>query len=156
MVFAVIAAWRLRGIARGRATQRDAAATAGVLVAALVLAIPALKGASTYVNVTNGVLSQAANLGNLAAPLSHWQVLGVWPSGDFRFPVVTHYRLAFALQGVVIVGALLGAIWLVRRRALRAPASAGEQRADRVDPARTLWSLRGGQGADDRLHPASC
>lgn len=117
VVFAGIAAWRLRGIARGRATQRDAAATAGVVVGALVLAIPALKGASTYVDVTNGVLSQAANLGNLATPLSHWQVLGVWPSGDFRFPVVTHYRLAFALQGVVIVGALLGGIWLVRRRA---------------------------------------
>ena len=63
------------------------------------------------------MLTQQGDLGNLFTPLQGWQVLGTWPSGDFRLPVVTHYRIIYALIGLSLASAVLGALWLVRRRA---------------------------------------
>src|SRR5262249_37959660 len=53
---------------------------------------------------------------NLSEPLQKWEVFGIWPSGDFRFPVITHYRITYALIGIAVASACLGALWVWHRR----------------------------------------
>lgn len=120
-VLVLTAAWRARWVVwrrpAWRPTGRDAAwPAAGILV--LASAAPALRGASTFATVAGNVLSQQNALGNLAAPLKGWQVLGIWPSGDFRYPIASDYQLAYVLMGIALAGAALGVVWLLRRRAL--------------------------------------
>jgi hypothetical protein len=124
-VFLGAAGWRWRRRAGGlparrvprRLTRPMAAwAAAGLLV--IVLASPVIAGAATFANAANTVLGQANVLGNLAAPLSNWQLLGIWPSGDFRYAVLSETRPGYALMGVALAGAVLGVIWMVRRRTL--------------------------------------
>lgn len=121
--FVVISAWRLRKAMTARRAVRASpiprwqlAAGALGLVVVVVLAIPIVRSASNFASVATSVLSQKADLGNLAAPLQKWQVLGIWPNGDFRFPTMA-YRNAYVLLGAALVGAVLGLVWMVRRRA---------------------------------------
>ncbi len=86
--------------------------------AAAVLAYPAVKGASTFSQVAGALASASADLGNLVAPLQWWQIVGIWPSGDFRFPPYSHQQVTFALLGVALASGGLGVVWMVRRRAL--------------------------------------
>jgi hypothetical protein len=44
-----------------------------------------------------------------------WEILGIWPNGDFRFPALS-YTNAYVLIGIALVAAVLGAVWLVRHR----------------------------------------
>jgi hypothetical protein len=67
--------------------------------------------------LSQGTSSAAAQLGNLPAPLPKWQILGIWPVGDFRYPGALHYRVTYALLGVVIASGALGTLWMIRRRA---------------------------------------
>lgn len=117
-VFVVIVAWRARHTARRMARRRlviMVAAGAAVLAA---LAAPIIGQASTFFNVASAVLTANSDLGNLVSPLTKWQILGIWPTGDFRMPVVSHYRVVYALLGVAIASAVLGAVWIIRRRSL--------------------------------------
>ena len=91
---------------------------AALVVAVVVLTGPVLLGAKTFLDTANVVLTNNDAFGNLLRPLEWWQVLGVWPKGDYRLPVDSHTQLAFALMGIVIAAAALGAVWAVRRRAL--------------------------------------
>ena len=116
-VFAVLALWRERDTIRRAPKRRLALMSAGSVVALAVIASPIIASARTFFNVATGVLTQTGDLGNLVTPLLRWQILGIWPSGDFRFAVVNHYRVTYALLGVALVSALLGAAWVVRRRA---------------------------------------
>jgi hypothetical protein len=116
-VFAVVAGWRVRHAVRRKPSRRTVAATAGVALILVALAAPIISGATTFVSVANAVLTRQGDLGNLAMPLQKWQILGIWPSGDFRLPVEAHYRIAYALMGVALASAALGAVWTVRRRA---------------------------------------
>jgi hypothetical protein len=116
-VFAVLAAWRERDAVRRAPKRRLALTSAGCVLALAVIAAPIIASARTFFNVATGVLTQTGELGNLVTPLLRWQMLGIWPSGDFRFAVVNHYRVTYALLGVALVSALLGAAWAVRRRA---------------------------------------
>jgi hypothetical protein len=90
------------------------AAAFAVLLAVLIL--PAL--ASGIVPPTTKSLVGSNGEGNLRGPLSAFQALGVWPSGDFRFhpdgTVVTAVLVALALAAAVLG---LWAAW--RRRAER-------------------------------------
>ena len=116
-VFVVVAAWRARLALRRLPARRlalSSAATLGVLAA---VASPIITSAHTFLNVANSVLTQQGDLGNLVAPLVRWQMLGIWPSGDFRFPVVAHYRITYALLGIALGSAVFGTLWLLRRRA---------------------------------------
>jgi hypothetical protein len=116
-VFVVTVAWRSRHAVRGLAGRRLAAGTAvaaGVLAA---LAAPIVGRASTFFQVTSGVLTQKHDLGNLFAPLKGWQILGIWPAGDFRAPLRSP-QVTYVLIGVAIAGAILGVVWMLRRRAL--------------------------------------
>jgi hypothetical protein len=121
-VFAVVAIWRVRDQVGRMDRRRLALATVGGAVIAVAVAAPIISKASTFFSVATGVLSSgtpngAAQLGDLLAPLQRWQILGIWPSGDFRYPLVSNYGAAYALIGIAIASAVLGAIWLVRRRA---------------------------------------
>ena len=116
-VFVAVAAWRARSAVRGVPARRVALASAGLLAAVALIAAPIIASARSFLNVAEAVLTQQGDLGNLVAPLSRWQMLGIWPSGDFRFPVVTHYRITYALLGIALASAVFGAVWLLRRRA---------------------------------------
>lgn len=116
-VFLIVAARRARPYVRRISTRRLAIIAAGALLVIAALAGPIVSRASTFLSVATNVLTQQGNLGNLAGPLQGWQILGIWPSGDFRYPVVTHFRLTYALIGLALASSVLGALWLVRRRA---------------------------------------
>jgi hypothetical protein len=116
-VFAVVLAWRGRRLIRRRPSRRMAAAAGAVVVVLGVIAAPIISRASTFISTAGNVLTQRGDLGNLARALPKWQILGIWPSGDFRQLVEGHERLAYALMGVALASAVLGALWTVRRRA---------------------------------------
>jgi hypothetical protein len=55
-------------------------------------------------------------LGNLGHALSAWQAFGVWPTGDFRLPLLSHVALTYVLIGLNVAAVLVGVIWALRRR----------------------------------------
>ncbi len=115
--FAVVAGWRTREAIR-RVPKRRLALISGACAAVLAaIASPIIATAQTSFNVVSAQLSESGDLGNLVTPLVKWQLLGIWPSGDFRFPVMAHYRVTYALLGIAIASAVLGALWALRRRA---------------------------------------
>ncbi len=123
-VFAVLAMWRARDAVR-RVPKRRLALISGACLAVLAaIASPIIATAKTSFNVVSAQLTIPGDLGNLPAPLSKWQILGIWPSGDFRFRVSEDsYRIAHAvlitdaLIGVAVASAVLGTVWALYRRA---------------------------------------
>jgi hypothetical protein len=96
-----------------RSTQ-DLLKTIGVYaVTTVILALPILVVSKARVNVL-GKFTKADQVGNLNHPLSWWQMIGIWPSGDFRNqpsnPTVTHI-----LAVLVVAGAILAAVVAWRR-----------------------------------------
>lgn len=116
-VFVVAAAWRARFAVRAMPAGRLALASVATLAVVGVAAAPIIAHARTFLEVDSAVLTQQGDLGNLVTPLLRWQMLGIWPSGDFRFPVIDHYRITYALLGIALASAVFGALWLPRRRA---------------------------------------
>jgi hypothetical protein len=112
--FAALLIWR-RWHEGWRAWVAPLALFGGIVI---VLALPIIGQASTFVSVASAVLTQAADLGNLVRPLEWWQTFGIWPQGDFRFQIMAHQQTAYALMGMAIAGAGLGVLWALRRRAL--------------------------------------
>jgi hypothetical protein len=87
----------------------------GVLAgAALVLAIPAFVAYRTW-RQHLGAFHSSDELGNLARPLSSWQLFGVWPVGDFR-QHPTQTVLTAILIAVVIAAGLAGLWWAWTQR----------------------------------------
>lgn len=114
-VFAIASCMRARRRARGLTRRRQLAAA--LVVAALIGVIVAIAvRAAHFAHVALAVLTQRGVLGNLMSPLPAWEMLGIWPTGDFRLPVTAHYRVAYALMGLAIASAILGVIWAVRQR----------------------------------------
>ena len=92
---------------------------AAVAVAvALVLAAPVIGGASQFVTIATAVLANNQELGDLAAPLSLLHIFGIWPSGDFRYSVETDKGLALILLFVAVIAAVVGLVWMIRRRSV--------------------------------------
>ena len=101
----------------GRRFALHAAGAAGLV---LVLALPALVAASDFLRDANTQsFQQATELGNLVEPLAWQQVLGIWPSGDFRVEPSrgTITLLLLGLAAVAVVGAISTAVqrrrWLL-------------------------------------------
>jgi hypothetical protein len=122
-VFAIVAIWRVRNDVRTMPRRRLVLGAAAGAALAAALAAPIISKLSTFLTVATGVLGEgtsngSAQLGNLAGSLQNWQIFGIWPAGDFRYPLVTHIGLAYAVIGIAIAGAAIGAIWMIRRRAL--------------------------------------
>ena len=79
--------------------------TAGLLLIWLVpLIVIGLLGHPVFPD-SNALLSDSSDLGNLAAPISPLQALGIWPAADFRLD-----REASLLSGLLIALALLAAV----------------------------------------------
>jgi len=93
---------------------RLAGSVGGLAAASAVLALPvwlvlstALSTDAEFANQV-GAGSTALSLGNLRAPLSGFQLAGIWPAGDFRSPLPSGV-LPIALIVVVIAAAIAAA-----------------------------------------------
>lgn len=117
-VFVVAAGWRSRHAMRRMSGRRRALTVAGTAIVIAGLVAPLIGRVSGFVNTAGSVLTSQNELANLSGPLQKWQILGIWPSGDFRFAVEAHYRLVYALLGIELASAVLAVFWMVRRRAL--------------------------------------
>jgi hypothetical protein len=92
----------------------DVLKTIGVYAGTVVfLSLPILYVSQRRVE-NLGKFTKAQEIGNLIRPLSWWQLLGIWPSGDFRTPpsnpTVTHI-----LAALVAVAAIFAAVMAWRR-----------------------------------------
>jgi hypothetical protein len=119
LAFAVASVWRVRASLR-RPRLRPVAGTALTIVAGVAIAWPILGQAAASYSITSNVLSgssAASSLGELLGPLNLWQILGIWPTGDFRLPLAVHLTLVHALLILAAVSAVGGALWSWRRRA---------------------------------------
>ena len=118
-VLVVASAWRSRGsLRRLRAISRPrlALALGSAVVVVAALAAPIVGKVSTFFSVAQAVLTNNAGLGNLIAPLPRWEMVGIWPAGDFRVVPLAHVRGTYALIGVAIASGVLGTIWMIRTR----------------------------------------
>ncbi len=117
-----LAAWLLVTARRWVRTARrgwswEVAAWPVAAAVVLAAAISYAGSASVFLRAAQGVLGQQQHeLGNLAAPLSPWQTLGIWPSGDFRYAPLTGATVAHIFIGVATASAVLGVVWMLRRR----------------------------------------
>lgn len=90
---------------------------AGVTVTA-VLSVPAVVVTTQFLRGANrGSFADTDELGNLTGPLELRQIMGIWPSGDFRAPPVDA-RAAGVLLVVCGAAAVWCALVIGRRRAL--------------------------------------
>jgi hypothetical protein len=119
-VFVVLCLVRVRGSLR-RPRPRSVAAVIAALAGGAAIALPVLLSGATSFQVTTGVLTSTANtdngIGNLLAPLNLWQIMGIWPNGNYRLPITLHVALVYALLWLAVGSAILGALWMIRRRA---------------------------------------
>jgi hypothetical protein len=88
---------------------------AQMAVLAVVLSLPTLAAALKLLPVVKG--TGPVDLGNLTAPIPAIASAGVWISGDYRFPQFAHRVPSEGLAVLVLVLAVAGLIFAVRRRA---------------------------------------
>jgi hypothetical protein len=100
---------------RRRPSARQLAIGAGVAAAALLVTF------GGFLSTQWAALRDPGALGNLAEPLSVLQMLGVWPSGDFRF-APSDMATTRALEFEVAIAASIGIWHAVRTRAWSLPA----------------------------------
>lgn len=99
----------------GMRTKRRSAAVA--LVTAVVLALPAFAAASRFLREDNrSSFRDDGELGNLFGPLDPSQLLGIWPTTDFRVDP-TDTRTTLIVLGVALVTATIGLLFALKRRA---------------------------------------
>ena len=104
-----VAIWRTHGL-------RTVFARAWPLfLIAATLAVPALFAAGAF-SPTQGGLTDANELGNLIGPLSIFQLIGIWPSGDFRLDP-GNMGITIFLILLAIAAAVAGAVAAWRRGA---------------------------------------
>jgi hypothetical protein len=89
--------------------------SAQIAVVAFGLSLPTLLAALKLLPYVRG--TGPVDLGNLGAPIPAITAAGVWISGDIRFPQFAHRGLSETLAIVVLVLAVGGVIFAVRRRA---------------------------------------
>lgn len=83
---------------------------ATVVAATAALSVPAVVVVTQFLRSANRVsFADTDELGNLTGPLELWQVLGIWPSGDFRAPPVDARA-----TGVLLALCVVAALWCVR------------------------------------------
>src|SRR5205823_8252864 len=85
-----------------------------------VLAVPAYVAATTWLSHVSG-FGKESELGNLIAPLSGFQLFGIWPTGDFRF----HPHQAaptYVLIALMLAAGAVGLWWAWKRRSWALPA----------------------------------
>jgi hypothetical protein len=83
----------------------------------VVLSVPTLVAAPSF--LANRIF-EFEYLANLVRPLSAAQIVGIWPTGDFRF-TPERASLTDALIAVAAIAAAGGVVWAARRRAWELP-----------------------------------
>jgi hypothetical protein len=85
---------------------------------AIVLALPAVVNGVTIAQIATG--GGPEGLGNLAAPVPAWSAAGIWITPDYRFPLGDGGAEVPTIIGIVLVLvlAIVGLVWSVRRRLL--------------------------------------
>jgi hypothetical protein len=123
-VFAALALWRMRHAISAMPKRRLALVSGACVVGLAAVALPIIATAQTSFNVLSAALTKRGDLGNILHPLSKWQMLGIWPSGDFRIRVgdyahqIPHGELITTLLiALAVASAVLAIVWLVLRRA---------------------------------------
>ena len=104
-----------------RALVRPLLIWTGVLALAIVvLALPTFGPLSDSLRLTESFSTSnagaVADPGNLLRPLKKEQLLGVWLSGDHRGDPGRWFQETYLLIGIALIAALLGLVFLVRRR----------------------------------------
>ena len=101
----------------GAGARRLALGVAAFACLTLALSLPALVDARLFLPHAEPAIRTETELGNLLQPLSAVQVLGIWPTGDFRrYP--DQLELTAAAVAVVAGAAAVALGWaVVRRRA---------------------------------------
>jgi hypothetical protein len=85
--------------------------------AALTLALPTVVESAQFLRGDNrSTFRDGDELGNLIGPIRPLQVLGIWPTGDFRTEP-SDLRVTYVLLGASAVAALVGLAVAIRRRA---------------------------------------
>lgn len=108
-----------------RLPRRTLLVRVGALAAlAVVLAVPALVAANAFLPKAVDSLTGSGLPPQLPHPLSVWQVVGIWPTGDFRFRP-DHEALAFVLIALALAAAAWGVLEAVRRRTVEVPLYVG-------------------------------
>jgi hypothetical protein len=117
LVAVAVPAWR----AFRQGDRRVLAAALVAAVAALALAAPVLSGVKRAYHINTAALVQTgsrADLGNLNAPLDADNASGIWLNGDYRWrPEDLADTAQPILIGFILLAALAGLVWAVRRRA---------------------------------------
>jgi hypothetical protein len=95
----------------------------GFAALAALMSLPTLLDLGDYLDVTREVVTTQEEFGNLLGPLNLAQIFGVWLQGDFRVlpragPGIDNLEATYALIGLAAASAVLGALWLLRRRSL--------------------------------------
>jgi len=84
---------------------------------AVILALPALAAASQFLRADNrSSFRDDGELGNLVRPLDPAQVLGIWPTADFRVDP-GDMRTTVVVLGVTLAAAAIGLLFALVRRA---------------------------------------
>jgi hypothetical protein len=97
---------------------RARAAMTTATAAGVVLALPALLATGDFLRGDNrATFENGAELGNLMRPLRPLQLLGVWPSGDFRTDP-SHRLVTGLLLAVAAAMVSVGVLAAVKRRAV--------------------------------------
>jgi hypothetical protein len=102
-------------VTRGAETALPRAAQVAAVGAAL--ALPALLAAGRFPPSSSDALTNETELGNLIEPLHFAQIVGIWPTGDFRVDPADG-ELAAILIAIAVIGAAIG-VWVgLRERAV--------------------------------------
>lgn len=106
---AAIAVWRAASLRRLFDLAWPLALTAAIL------SVPPFFAADTF-SLDQGGLTDPNELGNLIGPLSVWQFVGIWPTGDFRLDP-GNMGITTLLIAVAVGAAIAGVVLAWRRRA---------------------------------------
>lgn len=94
--------------------------TAALALIVVLLALPTFGPLSDSLRLTESFSTSnpgaVADPGNLLRPLKKEQMLGVWLTGAHRVDPVAWFQETYVLIGVAALAALLGLLWVVRRR----------------------------------------
>jgi hypothetical protein len=103
--------------ARRPAWPRFAVRWASLAGLTALLSLPMLGAARKAAGGPGVAVAEAPHdLGNLAAPLKPWTSVGIWLTGDYRYPLTQRVALTYVLIGFVLVLAVVGITYAVRRR----------------------------------------
>ena len=122
------AVWFVAELVAGRLPFSFAALWAGLrrawpllAVAAVVVVVLAVVEAGTISRFAERIRDVQESQGRLAERLPPWEVLGIWPRGDFRVATGAIDGVWFAILFSLLCSAV-AAVWWLRRRQLAVPA----------------------------------